>query len=487
MDMVNNARHRQRASTWLALGALTLVAPFASAQNFEAYYGEQTARDAGQDIKIARTCPNQGSVTVGTRVVGNLSHALVTRVDDNGVPLWQYAYRVAAANTQAYAVVELRDGTGFALTGAVTQTDTLIYVLKIDCNGNVLWTTVLGNLATAHRAIGYDITQAAGNGTPPELIVIGDESVGSPTPTTHGRIARLKSNGSPLWDYAYNQPTTAALGLRFRGVTLATAATGALTDIVVAGSFARATTWADDRRALMFRVDANGTPICNAFLGAPDTISEDFQGVTVLGAAPYTGDTVLVGASQLSGTKTTQAAYLTRFRAGGCVPMAQAFWRDPNGGPTAFDAADANGIAALPVSVAVNGTIRQPPLVADGFLAVADPLNLAPMLPPLRFATQGAKLESLVALDRKGNRFVMAGDTQTDWDGTGDPQDFYVVQTDPLLATQCAVGWNMVHQPMQLPYQSFAPPRLPITTALAVPTARVTTTGNGYCCVLDPN
>ncbi|MCA0450172.1 MAG: hypothetical protein LCH62_10440, partial [Proteobacteria bacterium] len=103
--------------TMLALALCGFAAPQAQAQNFEAYYGERSARDAGEDVKSVNYCPRTGSIVAGTRRVATGIEALVTRVDDNGGALWQFAYRVAGSNnTTANAIVELRDGSGFALT-----------------------------------------------------------------------------------------------------------------------------------------------------------------------------------------------------------------------------------------------------------------------------------------------------------------------------------------------------------------------------------
>ncbi len=485
MDMSNNTRRATLA--WAIAGALSLGAPIAQAQNFEAYYGEKAATDVGQDVKAVFACPDKGSVIAGSRRVDNQIQALVSRIDDKGTPLWQFAYRVRESDTVANAIVELKDGSGFALTGSVSLTDNYIYVLMLDCDGKPRWTTVLDNLGAGHRATGHDITQASLPGGPLELIVIGDEASSTPVATTQGRIARLKASGSVLWDYAYNQPATTTPGVRFRGVTLAHAVTGAPTDIVVAGSAAAGTSWSADRRALMFRVDANGTPVCDAMLGNTDSTNEDYLGAALITSAPNTGETVLAGASQFATAPTPQGAYLTRFRAGTCVPLAQAYWRDPSDGATAYDVAESTGISGTPTSFVANGTIRGTSTAGDGFVVLANPTNLAPMLAPSRFSTISARVENLVALDRKGDRLVMSGSTQTDWDGSGDPQDFYFVQTDPALDTQCSVNWSMQYVPTQLPYQRFIPVRATITNASPTETLMIDAKDHGYCCTIDPH
>ena len=73
-------------------------------------------------------------------------------------------------------------------------------------------------------------------------------------------------------------------------------------------------------------------------------------------------------------------------------------------------------------------------------------------------ARDGATRETLLAIDNKDNRFVMSGSTFTDWDGVGDPQDFYLVQTDPNKKTQCVRDWDYSWSPAQFPRVEFTPP-----------------------------
>ena len=128
------------------MGVLTLAlvgfsASLAQAQNFEAFYGENPARDAGADVKSVNVCVGGGSIVAGTRSTAVATEILVTRADNNGVSLWQRAYRIAGSTrSTAQAIVEVRDGSGFALTGSVTRpTGTFIHVLRIRCDGSLYW------------------------------------------------------------------------------------------------------------------------------------------------------------------------------------------------------------------------------------------------------------------------------------------------------------------------------------------------------------
>lgn len=476
--------------TMLALALCGFAVPQAQAQNFEAYYGERSARDAGEDVKSVNYCPRTGSIVAGTRRVATGIEALVTRVDDNGGALWQFAYRVAGSNnTTANAIVELRDGSGFALTGSVVRNDMHIYVLRITCDGKPLWTRMLNNAATGSRSIGYDIIEADPVLAPApiggDLIVVGDENLPAPAGAVAGRIARLTAAGALVWDRAYSQPQH-PLGLRFRAVTENRSLVSNLPDIVVAGSAARGTSWNVDRRALLFRVLSNSTPQCNAILGATDSTNEDYYGITRLAANPYTGQTIVVGATQAA-TAANPSVYLTRFNVGACVPQAQAIWRDVNDGATAFDVVESLNVTGVVPTVVATGTIAGAFTQGDGFALTANDANLGPVGGQYRYSTQSSRRETLMAIDNKRDRFVMAGSTFTDWDGSGDGQDFYLVQTDPNKKDQCVREWDHTWSGAQLPYERFTPPVKEIPQLIEVDTEEKETREEGYCCRLDPN
>ncbi|MEO8670416.1 MAG: hypothetical protein ABI411_03810 [Tahibacter sp.] len=475
----------------LAAPLMLLPAPSATAQSFEAYYGENPARDAGQDVKSVNVCPKTGSIVVGSRRVATGTEALVTRVDDSGVTLWQHAYRVGGGSaTSANAVVELRDGSGFAVTGSMVRTDTFIYVMRLNCDGKVLWTRVLGNQVSGNRAVGYDILEARNVVAPAptsDLVVVGDENLLQPAGSVHGRIARLNAAGAVLFNFAYNQPVQSP-GLRFRAVTESKSAAGGADDLVVAGSAAYSTTWATDRRGLMFRVRANGAPLCDAVMGNADGVNEDFFGLTGLSVGNFANETVLVGASVPPTAASAQQVYMVRFRAGSCAPMVQAMWRDPQDGATAFDAVETSTInAGVPGSVIAAGTIRGTVTAGDGFSLSANPATLGPNATSMRYSTQSAKQENLVAIDNKRDRFVMSGSTFTDWDGSGDGQDFYLVQTDPNRKTNCVAPWDFSWTPVDLRDERFTPPVRVIQTSTTVDVEAIDAKDEGYCCKLDPN
>ncbi|TDR45763.1 hypothetical protein DFR29_104191 [Tahibacter aquaticus] len=485
-----------RVSRLCLLGLpLLAVAPLAQAQNFETYYGERPARDGSEDVKSVRYCPNKGSILVGTRVNGSngVIEVLATRVDDNGVAIWQRAYNIAGSkNSTANAVAELRSGAGFVLTGAVQPTstvaDTFLYVLHVNCDGKVLWTRLLANQGTGSRAVGFDIVESTGPVIGPvaqtELIVVGDENMPAPAGAIHGRIARITSLGGLVFNFAYSQPANPQ-GIRFRAVTENRSSSSNLADIVVAGSAAWSTNWVNDRRALLFRTRSNGAPLCNVAMGATDSSSDDYYGITALAANNFAGESVLVGASRAN--TAAPLVYLTRFSAGGCAPLVQSQWRDTTDGATAFDVVESPLLTTgLAPSIVATGTIAGATVQGDGFALTAQDGNLGPLGAQFRYSTQSTRRETLLAIDNKGTRFVMSGSTFSDWDGVGDGQDFYFVQTDPNKKTQCVREWDHTWSPAQLPRVEFTPPVKSMPSIKEAQTPEFDAFDQGYCCQFDP-
>lgn len=476
-----------RRGVALLLFGLLFAAPAARAIDFETHYGVPEAREEGRDVKSVRYCSGGGSILAGTRVYGDgSSKALVTRVADNGTALWQYTYLATqqAAQSSANAVVELNTGKGFALTGAaIVDSLSYIYVLQIDCDGKPAWTTLLQNLQPHSQAVGYDIIQPAAQSKVSinDLVVVGDETIDPQAGVSFGRIASLTAGGGVIWNRSYARPD-ARLGLRFRAVTGNVASSGDFSDLVVAGSAADGTDWSSDRRALMFRVDSAGTPICDALLGGQGQ-NGDFFGLTRILADGYHGGTVLVGAIENPAGGASNG-YLAYFYPGGCQLGAQTQWPNPlskDGGVIAYDAVEVHNTEAEPGSVVVTGTLSDKE--ARGFLLTAKLADLTEDLPPPRlFGARRQPPANLLAIDTKGDHVVLAGSNNQDWAGSGDPQDFYFVETDSVYATECSLPLDWRAIASDLSPRAFRPEVVRIDGYANLDTEPEATDGEGIVC-----
>ncbi|WP_206410247.1 hypothetical protein [Lysobacter enzymogenes] len=478
-------RGLRRCAATLAAGLL-LAAPLAQAQNFETYYGQPEWRDAAEDVKSVAQCPGGGSVTVATRRNGSSDQVLITRMDDNGVSdgaapgTWQRAYPIAGAKfSSGLGIVELGERRGFAVTGTVRAGDSSrIYVMNVDCAGNPVWTTVLENADGTAIATGRDLIQSGAltSSATGDIVVVGDEVVPSQG-RTFGRIVRLGLGGNVIWDQRYDGREWPSL--QFRAVTENLAATGAFTDLVVAGG----ASGGDLRKALMFRTDANGAPVCATTLG-DEREHRDFYGLTALLSRGYSGDTVLVGEARGPAEGALPRPYLARFGRASCDPKAQADWYAPDKqGFTAFDVVEARNIDGNDGALAVAGTIYG----TQGFSFAANPADLRQYAAgPLARLYGNEKREAIYAIDRKGDRFVLAGYTGADRDGSGDPQDVYFVQSDPVLKTRCAQDWLPEGMGVDLPYKDTRPEPKRIDKWSAAGTEPIVASDWKYACERDP-
>ncbi|QWP75884.1 hypothetical protein J5226_20095 [Lysobacter sp. K5869] len=468
----------RRYAALLAAGLL-LAAPLAQAQNFESYYGEADSEEFGEDVKSVNVCGGQGSILVGTRIRGDFKEVQVTRVDNNARAMWQNTYRIGdSKQSVGQAIVELSTGRGFAVTGgAQFGPDNYIYVLQIDCAGKPVWATLLDNGKRDQQATGYDIIEGAGDRRF-DLIVAGEE-IGEGGRRKWGRIARLDAGGNALWNQWYDGLERWP-ELRFRALTENIAASGAPTDLVVAGNSVSPSGLSS---ALMFRTDFNGTPVCSATLNNSDQSQALFHGVTALRGRQYPGQSVLVGLnSKVDGGDVR--AYLTRFAAGSCNVLAQSLWADPNGQPfRAYDVVEAANIDGGAGGLIVAGTRGTPEL---GAVFAANPGALDPYLPMMVNYFGGGR-EMLVSIDRKSNdRVVAAGSTFTDREGVGDPQDMYLVQTDPALATLCKKAWTPKVSIVQFKPQGLESQPMKIEPYHFVDVPNEAVRGEGLACEVDP-
>lgn len=483
-------KERRAAASWRYAAALVtglwLAAPAAQAQNFEAYYGNTAWRDAGEDVKTVKSCPGNGSVAVGTRRNADADQVLITRLSDTGVSdnpslnTWQQAYYIGGSKHSAgYGIIELAGGAGFAVTGSMrTDAGSYAFVMRVDCRGTPLWTTVLDNRDASGRATGYDLIQSGAlmpsRASAGDIVMVGEEIQGG---RTAGRIARVDLGGNVVWDQRYDGHEWPSL--QFRAVTENLANTGAWTDLVIAGTASSAN---GVRNALMFRTDGAGNPVCSTTLG-DDREHRDFHGLTPLLGRNFLGDTVVVGAATGFSEGAPSQPYLVRYPRTSCNPQVQSLWSDRDKASfAAYDVVEAATLDGLNGALAVTGSIAGD----QGFVLAADPANLREYGALTQRRYGDGKRESLYAIDRKGDRFVMAGATGTDWDGSGDPQDLYIVQVDAALHTQCADLWYPHAVNLDLPPKELRPEYQRVDKSFATQSPQDKASDWKYACELDP-
>jgi uncharacterized membrane protein len=110
--------------------------------------------------------------------------------------LWAKAYG-STGNDEAYSIQRTKDG-GFIVAGYMTisGTNTDVWVLKLDRDGNVQWQKVFGG---PFADAAYEVKESSDG----SFIVAGSSVTSVPTTQRNGFIAKLDSNGNFVWSLTY--------------------------------------------------------------------------------------------------------------------------------------------------------------------------------------------------------------------------------------------------------------------------------------------
>jgi uncharacterized membrane protein/predicted secreted protein len=110
--------------------------------------------------------------------------------------LWAKAYG-STGNDEAYSIQRTKDG-GFIVAGYMTisGTNTDVWVLKLDPDGNIQWQKVFGG---PFADVAYEVKESSDG----SLIVAGSSVTSVPTTQRNGFIAKLASNGNFVWSLTY--------------------------------------------------------------------------------------------------------------------------------------------------------------------------------------------------------------------------------------------------------------------------------------------
>jgi hypothetical protein len=453
---------RERALIPLGLAILVTLSVKAEAQfPGEIVYGPTAAREEpGKRVVPVTACPDGlgGFVTAGTSqpAASANSDVYVVRTLLNGHRVFEVTYDVGGVGgaDTGTSIAALRDGSGFAVTGstnlATANTDVLL--MKIDCAGRVVWATHFVN--PAGRETGYDVIEAS-TGTPTlgtskgDLVVAGYTLNGT-NQTPDGFLIRTRSNGSLIWNRRYD---FAADTQFFRALTEARPTAGASTGDIVAVGDVRLP-GGGNPRALSVRVNGNNglfTSVlhCAAARGTTSAATR-FDSVVELTTFPWTGALVMAGSTQTSAWHSD--LYLVRTGRNVCAGSVQRHAGFPAGGAAAPFGDEAaldvrEVLSPLPIApvgtLVLTGRAGKPGSSAtDAFLHTALPASL--VLQPgagRLFGDHAGKREGGSALWPFGNGIVIAGVSESDFEGVGDARDLYLIGTNGGGKTGCERPW----------------------------------------------
>ena len=421
---------------------------------WEAVYGDATsAETGGRGVRALQSCDSSGFVSVGS--VSPVGDVRVVRTDASGTPVFERRYDIGNDGSfdRGESIVELRDGSGFVVTGFSESTAPRrnIFLLKIDCNGDFVWASVY---ATNRDEIGFDIVEAT-SGDPHahtsagDLIVAGVVVRGGDNPD--GILMRVQSDGTMIWNRRYdvNDANEMFLSLIEARPNTSVSPTG---DIVAVGQL-RSGTQSD---GFAVRVDGNtglfgGPDTCAATFGGLD--EEVFTGVVELRSTGLTGQLVLVGTTWSASN--AQDIYAVRTLPNPCIAGPQrrigASATAPLGDEFVTDILEQRGNLTLaPLgSLLLTGGVGRPGTQGyDAFLLALEPMSLVPLFGSGRlYGDHGPGYDAGTSLfevpvPASALGVVIDATSQSDFEGIGDPSDTFLIRTNSNGETICDERWN---------------------------------------------
>lgn len=444
-----------------AIGLVWLAAS-ATAQPTEYVYGPANTQDqAFRRVTPVVNCPGGGYISVGTLdQAGANPDVYVVRTNNAGAQLWEKAYDIQANQSfdEGAALAEMANGTGFVLLGNTVDAQGVwnISLIKVDCQGLVIWSQLYNdpnNLNLRGHDLIETVTGNAAAGTAAGDLAVAGYSFG-PTGTNDAFLMRTNNFGALIWNMAYDNLVIGGAPTHeiFRALTEARPVAPQITgDLVAVGRYVSNAN--NNVQGLVARVSGDtgaigAAPQCMAHHGGGS--ADVYNSVTQLQTPPFAGQFAIVG------TTTNLPNWLDDIwvvRGNPCGIVAQT--RIGNIGPitaeAALDVREVRGFAPANVGIGdlaltgyhgpgINGPF-------DAYLLFVRVVNLAPIFgnlfgDHLQANEIGFSLAQTPANGPQVQGFVVAGLSETDWDGLGDPRDLYQVITNAVGGTNCDQLWN---------------------------------------------
>ena len=464
----------------------------ADAQRFEWVYGGDNCIEDGQFrvIPVTGGCGAASDCMGGYIAVGTsfsvdpncaTSDVYVVRTDNCGMAFWEMTYDITGNNLDdmGFSIIEVANQDGFIITGAATTPngDLDAFLMEIDCMGTPRWTQTYGS--PAGDEIGRDLVEAqtgSGANMPPTFvgdILVAGRTNTNPVGTWDGYLFRARRAGGILvWDASYNS-ALGPLNEWFHSLTEAAPSPGSATptgDIVAVGG----RDIGGGIQGYIVRASGdNGTITVGAAFaqnsaeyGIPGYDDEFYSVIELQNPAeigPMLGlpNVVVAGYGTVLNQQTGAAGidnFTVKLADGNpCTPMLQVMSGDGTGPITDR----IHTIRELPAPMGPHAAFD---LIATGvtdfngnndvhLLSIA-PLTLAPNGTVSNTYGGGSTDEGWstfpVYTDAIGHLdgFVACGLTQSGLGGVPDPQDLYLIRTNPFGLSGCEMGYNV--NPLQV-------------------------------------
>jgi hypothetical protein len=443
-------KHRRARLAFFAIAVLALLAADA-AMAWEWVYGPaNTVDQAKRRVQPVSHCQQEGPgyIAVGTFDQGNLNpevYVVYTPLG-GGPPVWENTYDVLGFGLADEGVAIAAVPGGFVILSNVQNGGWMPALTLIKCHGGVVWSQIYPDVVFGKDLRGNDLIRTA-NG---DLAVAGVWWNGN---DEDAFLMRTNAAGALLWNIAYDPGGFEAFNALTEAGPLSTSPTP---DLIAVGRINRTN---GDLQGLVARVNgANGAigaaPQCLAHHGLPTNQDVYYSVSPPILTQPNVGQFAMVGTT--SNALWLDDVWVTRGNP--CVLANQSRIGSPAGTvPTAEDGYDIREALNFPILGPAGGVLAiagdhgpNPGGPYDGTFLYVGTNTLLPVAGTGRvFGDHGFRNEIFYSLEEDPagwpqNRWILAGLTETNWEGLGDPRDLYLVHYTPPGPLVCEKPWKPV-------------------------------------------
>lgn len=213
---------RKVSALILALGFLFLADTDGRAQTeFQYDYGNLCPEEGRFGAVVVQQCPNEGYIYLGYSESTDTEECqskdvYVVRTDNfgrttNATISWEKTFDIGGLGgvDTPHGLIEVSDGSGFVIVGTTDLNSPFndIFLMKLDCDGNQLWTVTYGLIN--QDEYGYDVFEArTGDGittNPGDFIIAGSATHPQGFSGTDAYILRVNSGGALIWENRYTE------------------------------------------------------------------------------------------------------------------------------------------------------------------------------------------------------------------------------------------------------------------------------------------
>ncbi len=440
-----------------------------------------------------------GYITIGVTgpvdCAGISSDIFVVRTSPLGAVIWANTYHLGlptGANNVG-GIVECADGTGFAIAGAGAGLGGFdqAFIMKLGCDGGILWTRGYGFAGVLSRGNDIIETPALSGAAAGDLVICGDLYN-----TTEGLLdailVRVDNLGNPIWANAYT--TVTRHEILYSLTAAAPVPPARFGDIISVGTVINPAVVGPAADAMILRVD----PTLGTFPGAQNRMAiytdPIYPGTNQLLLSVVelknggVGNIVAAGHHGPSNQTPNGEIFMLETAPNPCTRLTDQLIGMPNIRESAVSVLELT--AAYPAygaaigDLVIGGINEQPPFITDYDLAMigVNPVTLAPLPATGRLFGRpsnetGGFVAEVPAAGGNAQGFIVTGTTNGNLNGYGAPSDVFLAKTNAAGATGCHAPWAPNNETPGMVLQECTVPVVRSMVIMPMPTL---ITGQGF-------